>query len=215
MKIISTNTGTKKTLKWRGKNFTTGICKLPNDGKIFLDSFAVKNDHVHDKKVHGGIDKACYSYGENHYDYWKSLYPDLDWNYGMFGENLTISDFDESDILIGDIYKVGNAIIQASQPRQPCNTFAAWFQSTEVIKQFIDYDHPGVYFRVIQKGEVKVGDELTLDLRNEKALSIQQVYQLIYSKTDRVGKDEVEKALFDSNLASSAKKDIQRHWKID
>jgi MOSC domain-containing protein YiiM len=133
----------------------------------------------------------------------------------MFGENLTISDFDESGILIGDVYKVGAAIIQVSQPRQPCNTFAAWFQSTEVIKQFIDYDHPGVYFRVIQKGEVKVGDELMLDLRNEKALSVQQVYQLLYSKKDQVGPAEVEKALFDSNLASSAKKDIQRHWQED
>lgn len=215
MKITSTNIGTKKTLEWRGKTIETGICKVPHDGPIVLDAFAVQGDHINDKKVHGGIDKACYSYGQQYYDYWKQLYPDLDWHYGMFGENLTISDFDESGILIGDVYKVGAAIIQVSQPRQPCNTFAAWFQSTEVIRQFIDYDHPGVYFRVIQKGEVKVGDELMLDLRNEKALSVQQVYQLLYSKKDQVGRPELEKALFDSNLASSAKKDIQRHWKVD
>ena len=139
MKIKSTNIGQEKTLEWKGKTITTGICKKPVEGPILLDSFIVKGDFIKDKKHHGGIDKACYTYGENYYDYWKCLYPDLDWTYGMFGENLTISDLDESQILIGDIYKVGEAIIQVSQPRQPCNTFAAWFQSTEVIKRFIDF----------------------------------------------------------------------------
>jgi len=214
MKIVSTNIAQKKTIQWKGKTLTTGICKKPLNGPIHLDAFAVQGDFIQDKKHHGGIDKACYGYGEDYYEYWKKLYPALDWNYGMFGENLTISDLDESEILIGDIYKVGDAIVQVSQPRQPCNTFAAWFQSTEVIKQFIDFDHPGVYFRVIQNGAVKVGDELSLDLRNDKAFSIQQIYQLLYSKTDLVTEEMAKEAMFDSNLASSAKKDIQRHWKV-
>jgi MOSC domain-containing protein YiiM len=71
-----------------------------------------------------------------------------------------------------------------------------------------------VYFRAIQSGNVKVGDELQLDLRNEKALSIQQIYQLLYSKKEVVNKALAEEALFDSNLATSAKNDIQRHWKV-
>lgn len=214
MKIVSTNIGQEKTIEWKGKSITTGICKKPVDGSILLDSFTVKGDFIKDKKHHGGVDKACYTYGENYYDYWQSLYPDLDWSYGMFGENLTISDLDESQILIGDIYKVGEAIIQVSQPRQPCNTFAAWFQSSDVIKQFIDFDHSGVYFRVIQKGNVKIGDELKLDLRNKKAFSVQQIYQLLYSKKDLVNKEMAKEALYDSNLAASAKKDIGRHWKV-
>lgn len=214
MKIVSVNIGKEKTINWQGKTITTGIYKEPVEGPIALGPFQAIGDHINNKKVHGGIDKACYAYGENHYAYWKSLYPNLDWSYGMFGENLTISDFDETDILIGDIYIVGEAIIQASQPRQPCKTFAAWFQSTEVIKQFINYDHPGVYFRVIQKGEVKVGDELTLDLRNENALTIQQIYQLLYSKRDKVDSKMAEHAVYDSNLSKSSKDEIVRHWKI-
>lgn len=214
MKIISTNLGAEKTIQWKNTEYKTGIFKVPVDGPITLNTFAVNGDHINNKKVHGGIDKACYGYGENYYDYWKSMYPDLEWTYGMFGENLTISDLDESEILIGDIYKIGNAIVQVSQPRQPCNKFAAKFGSTDVIKQFIDYDHPGVYFRVIQSGEVKVGDEFKLDLRNKKALTLQQIYQLLYSKKEKVNKEMAKEALFDSNLASSAKEEIKRHWKV-
>lgn len=214
MKIISTNIGAEKTIEWKGQSMTTGIFKEPVEGPIHLDSYAVKGDHINNKKVHGGIDKACYSYGENYYDYWKDLYPDLNWAYGMFGENLTIADLDESQILIGDIYKVGDAIVQVSQPRQPCNKFAAKFGDTKVIKKFIDFDHPGVYFRVIQSGNVQVEDVLQLDLRNEKALSIQQIYQLLFTKKDKVNEEIAKEALFDSNLATSAKKDIERHWKL-
>jgi len=214
MKIVSVNIGTERTIKWKKETYSTGIFKEPVDGPIFLDGRGVIGDHINNLKVHGGIDKACYGYGENHYDYWKGLYPDLSWTYGMFGENLTISNIDESQIMIGDIYKVGEAIIQVSQPRQPCNKFAAKFGATEVIKQFIDYDHPGVYFRVIQSGDVKIDDDLSLDLRNDNALSIQQIYQLLYSKRDKVGQDMAKAAIYDSNLAKSSIDSIRRHWKV-
>jgi MOSC domain-containing protein YiiM len=214
MKIISTNIGSKTTIAWRGKSITTGIYKKPVEGPIYLDTYAVQSDYINNKKVHGGIDKACYCYGEDYYDHWKSLYPDLEWTFGMFGENLTIGGLDESEIKIGDIYKVGEAIVQVSQPRQPCNTFATKFRSTDLIAQFIDFDHPGIYLRVIQPGNVTVGEELQLDLRNERALSVQQVFQLLYSKKDAVDKQLAEEALFDSNLSKSAKDDIKRHWKM-
>ena len=83
-----------------------------------------------------------------------------------------------------------------------------------MISQFIDYDHPGIYFRVIQGGNVQVGDELTLDLRNKEALSLQQIYQLLYSKKEKVDKELAERAIFDPNLATSSKDSIRRHWKV-
>ena len=214
MKIISTNIGSEKTIEWRGKPIATGIFKLPVDGPIYLDSRGVRHDYINNLKAHGGLDKACYGYGENYYTHWKDLYPNLDWTYGMFGENLTISDVDEAEIKIGDIYKLGKAIVQVSQPRQPCNKIAARFGSTELLKQFIDFDHPGIYLRVIQQGNVQVGDEFLLDLRNQKALSLQQIHQLIFSKKDVVSAEMAEQALYDSNLAASAKNEIQRHWKV-
>jgi len=214
MKIIATNIGIERTIQWKNITYNTGIFKEPIDKPIFLDSRGVQGDHINNLKVHGGLDKACYGYGENYYDYWKQLYPNLNWTFGMFGENLTISDVDEAEIKIGDIYKLGETIVQISQPRQPCNKFAAKFGSTDLIKQFIDFEHPGIYLRVIQGGNVQVGDEFKLDLRNEKALSLQQIFQLVYSKKDKVNKETANDAVFDSNLASSTRDDIRRHWKV-
>ena len=214
MKILSVNIGAERTIQWKKETYTTGIFKEPVEGSIFLDNRGVSGDHINNLKVHGGIDKACYAYGENYYDYWKGLYPNLQWTYGMFGENLTVSDVDETEILIGDIYKIGDAIVQVSQPRQPCNKFAAKFGSTELIRQFIDYEHPGIYFRVIQNGNVQPGDELMLDLRNNDALSLQQIFQLLYAKKEKVNAELAEQAIFDPNLAGSAKDSIRRHWKI-
>ncbi len=214
MKIISTNIGNKKTITWKGKTMTTGIFKLPVSEPIFLGSRSVHGDHINNLKFHGGLDKACYGYGENYYHYWKTLYPDLDWTFGMMGENLTISDVHESEIRIGDIYKVGAAVVQVSQPRQPCNTFAAKFGATAVIKQFIEYEHPGIYFRVIEEGNVQNGDEFHLELRNQKALSLQEIFQLVYKKGKLVNEEMAKAALFDSNLSDSTKKDIARHWKV-
>ena len=214
MKIISTNIGSEKAIQWKGKTITTGIFKLQVEEPIFLGNRGVKGDYINNLKVHGGLDKACYGYGENYYEYWKSFYPDLAWTYGMFGENLTISDIDEAEINIGDIYKVGEAIVQVSQPRQPCNKFAAKFGSTNVIKQFIDFEHPGIYFRVIHEGIVQTGDAFHLDIRNNKAQSVLHIFQLLYSKSDSVTKDIARAASYDSNLSESAKKEIVRHWKL-
>lgn len=213
MKIVSTNIGTKKSITWKGKTMTTGIFKLPVSEPIYLGSRGVKDDHINNLKVHG-LDKACYGYGENYYNYWKELYPDLEWTFGMLGENLTISDVDESEIRIGDVYKVGAAVVQVSQPRQPCNTFAAKFGSTEVLKQFIEFEHPGIYFRVIREGNVQNGDEFSLELRNQKALSLQEIFQLVYKKDKLVNEEMAKVALFDSNLSDSTKRDIERHWKV-
>jgi MOSC domain-containing protein YiiM len=214
MKIISTNIGSKKSIVWKGSTLTTGIFKLPVANPLFLGFRGVEGDHINNLKVHGGLDKACYAYGENHYDYWKKLYPDLEWTYGMFGENLTISDVDESEIKIGDIYRIGEAIVQVSQPRQPCIKFAAKFGSEKLIRQFIDFEHPGIYFRVIQAGKVQIDSPLKLDLRNEKALSLLQIFRLLYAKSEHVNAEEADEALFDPNLSHSAKDTIRRHWKI-
>ncbi len=212
MKIISTNIGSKKTISWKGNTITTGIFKLPVSDPVFLGSRGVKGDHINNLKVHGGLDKACYGYGENYYNYWRSLYPELAWTYGMFGENLTISDVEEADIKIGDIYKVGEALLQVSQPRQPCNKLAAKFRSNSLIKQFIEYDHLGIYFRVIHEGKVKVGDEFLLELRNKKALSVQEIGRLVFKKQDKVNEKRAREAMYDSNLSVSTKKVIERIW---
>ena len=215
MRITSVNLAELKTLNWKGKEMQTGIFKKPTKNPIHLGPHEVSGDTVSNRKVHGGIDKACYAYGENYYDYWKEKYPNLDWSWGMFGENLTLTDVDESQIFIGDIYAIGDVKVQVSGPRQPCTKFAAKFGSANAIKEFVDFKHPGFYLRVINQGEVKPGDELILEMRNEKAVSISDTYTLIFSRDQSKVNGLLDGAIYDPNLALDTKNEIKRIWKVD
>lgn len=177
MKIISTNLGDRKEVDWKGKLITTGIFKFSIDEPIFLDVEDVRGDAVCDREHHGGIDQAVYGYSEKHYKYWKELYPNLDWQYGMFGENLTIDDLDESKIHIGDTYKVGETILEVTKPRQPCMKLGVRFNNMKIVKQFWQKDYPGVYFKILQTGLVKSGDEFTLIKSHSDNPTIAEVYQ--------------------------------------
>lgn len=183
MKIISTNLGNPTKIVWNGKETTTGIYKFPVDQPILLESTDVKGDSVIDRKHHGGIYKAAYLFSADRYAYWKEKYPDLEWNWGMFGENLTIQGLDESQIRIGSIYRLGTALVQITQPREPCYKLGIRFKDQNMIKQFIDQGFPGTYVRVLENGTVKTGDSMELSKASETPLTVQEFYKLLYAKT--------------------------------
>ncbi|MDQ1771514.1 MOSC domain-containing protein [Labilibaculum sp. A4] len=208
MKVVSTNIGKSVEINYHGQIEKTGIYKYAVDQAIFLGKEDVVKDAVIDRRYHGGADKACYWYSEKHYAFWKDKFPNLDWNYGMFGENLTISDLDEGDIKIGDVFQIGNARVQVTQPRQPCYKLNYRFDCNSMVRQFIDAGFPGIYIRVIEEGEVRKGDELILLERREESLSIREVYNLLYeSSKDQL---KLEKALSDPALAASCKRDLNK-----
>jgi MOSC domain-containing protein YiiM len=184
MKVISVNRGKKEIVDWRGQQVETGIFKYPINGSIRLGIEDVDNDSVVDRKYHGGTDKAVYAYSKDHYSFWMKQYPNLEWNFGMFGENLTIEGLDESKLNIGSVYQVGEAKIQVCQPRQPCFKLGMRFGLQSILKLFVNEPYPGVYFRVINEGEVNSGDELDLVSEDLESPSIAAVYKLMYSKQD-------------------------------
>ncbi|GAA3626706.1 MOSC domain-containing protein [Flavivirga jejuensis] len=182
MKILSTNTAKPTSIIWNGKELTTGIYKKPTNSPIYLEKENVKDDEVSDTKVHGGIFKACYIFSNEHYAYWKNRYPSLDWDYGMFGENLTVSGLNEKEIYIGDIYEVGDTIVQVTQPREPCFKFGIKFGTQNVLKEFIAHGFPGTYVRILKEGFVKKGDTLKLIEQARNSLTTWQLFDLLYSK---------------------------------
>ena len=182
MKITSTNIAKPSTFIYNGKEIITGIYKTPTNAPIYLGKESVKGDVVSDRNVHGGEFKACYLFSENYYGYWKNLYPDLNWDWGMFGENLTVSGLDETNLCIGDIYKIGDALVQVTQPREPCFKFAHKFGNQDVLKQFIEHGHPGTYVRVLEEGFVKTGDAFVLMEPAQNRLTIFEFYNLLFSK---------------------------------
>ncbi len=182
MKVIATNIGKATSFLHNGKKELTGIYKYPSSNPIFLGKTDVSNDSVIDRKHHGGVHKACYLFSSEHYPYWKNIYPKLDWDWGMFGENLTIQGLDESQICIGDIFAIGNAVVQVSLPREPCYKLGVRFGDPKIIKQFIDYGFPGTYVRILEEGWVTKGDPLVLKEMSANKLSIRKCFKVILSK---------------------------------
>lgn len=182
MRIKSTNLATPKEVLWRGKKINTGIYKSPVPGPIQLNSESVRDDTIADRKVHGGIYKACYLFSVEEYNYWKLLYPQLEWNWGMFGENLTVEGLEESSICIGDIYEIGTALVEVSQPREPCFKLGIRFGNQEILSQFIERARPGLYVRVLKEGSVCPGDPFKLASRSGNGLTITDFFELIFSK---------------------------------
>ena len=182
MKVIATNIGNPTTIHRNGKEEQTGIFKYPTNEALFLGKTDVLKDTVIDRKHHAGINKACYLFSADQYPYWKKMYPELDWDWGMFGENLTIKGLNEADIRIGDIFKIGNALVQVSQPREPCYKLGIRFGNQEILRQFIDHGFPGTYVRILEEGEVQRSDELILVEKSENPLSVKQFYELIFAK---------------------------------
>lgn len=183
MKIISTNIGRPTPITWNGQETTTGIFKYPVNQPITLGTESVSDDTISDRKVHGGIYKACYLFSSNNYDYWRKKYPGLDWDWGMFGENLTVEGLDEAKLRIGSIYKLGTALVQITQPREPCFKLGIRFGDQNILKEFIDHGFPGTYVKVLKVGHVQTGDILELVEESENTLTTQQFYQLLFSRT--------------------------------
>lgn len=208
MKVISTNIGEKVTIVHNGKEEQTGIYKYPVEAPVYLGRTGVLKDHVMDTRYHGGVDKACYMYPVENYTYWQSIYPNLNLQWGMFGENLSIEGLSESTVRIGDIYKIGEAEVQVSQPRQPCYKLGIRFNDPKVVKQFSNSEFPGIYVRVLKEGYVRVGDEIELLQAQTDSLSVTEIFELLMKRQRDLS--QIEKALSDPFLADSAKKDLHK-----
>lgn len=184
MKVISVNIGEKKEVIYKDKLVTTGIFKKPVQHAIFLGIENVTNDAIIDRKNHGGINQAVYAYGKNHYAYWKTMYPDLDWHYGMFGENLTVSNLEETKIKVGSIYRLGGTMLEVTKPRTPCFKLGLVFKTQAILRQFWNSTKSGVHFKVLQTGKVKAGDKFMLVKEMNELPTIATVYQ---SKRNKKG----------------------------
>lgn len=210
MEVISTNLSNPTTIIWNQKEELTGMYKIPTFEGITLKKEYVISDYVEDLCNHGGIDKACYIFSSDHYSHWKNLYPSLIWNWGMFGENITVSGLDESTIFIGDIYKIGTSVIQVSQPRQPCYKLGIRFENQLILKQFIQFGFPGIYVRILEEGSVKAGDKLELIQRYDESITICEAFQLIYSGSKPELKSLLIKTIHNPHIAASFKRQIER-----
>ena len=171
MIIESLNIGLPKQERFYGRELLTGICKVPVSGSLLLRRLGFEGDGVGDLNHHGGPDKAVCVYSTDHYPYWQETMG-MKLPVAAFGENLSVANLREEDICIGDIFELGTALVQVSQPRQPCKTLAARYGRDDMIRLVVDSGYTGFYLRVLGEGQVEKGNMLILREGNPLRISI-------------------------------------------
>jgi len=178
MRVTSVNVGREETIHHGDRDFTTGIRKRPADGAVFIAADSVAGDTISDKKHHGGADQVVYAYSADDYAWWsEQLGHELE--PGTFGENLTIEGL-PTDMNVGDRLLIGEVLLEATAPRIPCSTLAAQMQDAGFGMAFRRAERPGIYFRVLNEGEVSAGDAVTCIDNPAPIVSILELYRLAY-----------------------------------
>jgi MOSC domain-containing protein YiiM len=142
--------------------WTSGIFKEAVAGPVWLGRANLTGDGQGDLKNHGGLDKAVNAYPADHYPVWRAELGLADFPPGAFGENFTIAGLTEWSACIGDIYAVGQARLQISQPRQPCWKLARRWRLRDLSARVERSGRTGWYFRVLAEGTVEAGLPLVL-----------------------------------------------------
>jgi MOSC domain-containing protein YiiM len=184
MHIISLNVGAPQEWSWNGKPVLTSIFKQPVRGAKKVSFLNIEGDEQSDLRVHGGVNKAVYAYDLSHYDHWKRIMPRSDWQYGMFGENLTTSGLPDEEVRIGNIYQVGSVQLQVVQPRFPCTKINIRFNLPDMIERFANERRSGIYFKVIQEGYMQENDPVELVELSSFPVTVSQYAECYYAKGD-------------------------------
>jgi MOSC domain-containing protein YiiM len=171
---------TGKAERFRGDE-TSAIAKTPVDEALPVGFLGIAGDEQADLSVHGGTDKAIHHYPRDHYGWWAETLGGqalLDAP-GAFGENVSTAGLVETEACIGDRYRLGSALVEISQGRQPCWKLGHRFGIASVTATVVTSRRSGWYYRVIEEGTVAAGDVLELVVRPLPEWSVERVFALL------------------------------------
>jgi len=206
MKVLSVNVGERTTIEYKGKLVETGFFKYPVSRLVLARHDGLDGDVQVDRRVHGGPHKAIHAFPSEHYGFYRDLFGSADWTYGHFGENLTTEGLLESDVRIGDRFRIGEALVEVSQPRSPCFRFGARLGSRDAIRTCVDSARTGLYFRVIEEGALKAGDTIDAVGSDKGAMTVEEVHRLYYH--DKTNREALRRAVACKVLAPGFRDDF-------
>lgn len=172
---------TGKARRFGAKGEPSAIDKRAVEGRRAVGALGIAGDEQADLSVHGGPDKAIHHYPRDHYDWWAETIGDhaLLQDAGAFGENISTSGLTESAACIGDRYRLGSALVEISQGRQPCWKLGHRFGIATLPATVVTSRRGGWYYRVIEDGAVGAGDALDLMERPLPDWSVEHVFHLL------------------------------------
>lgn len=189
--------------------WTTAFFKEPVPGPVFLGRTNLDGDRQADLKHHGGPDRAALAYAAAHYSLWhEELGRELP--YGGFGENFTVEGQDESTVCIGDVYAIGEARVQVSQPRVPCWKIARRWGIKYLSARVQRTRRTGWYLRVLLEGHVTAGDEIVLLDRPHPEWTVLRASEVLYARPHDV--DDVRALAGVAALAPGLRQTLERYF---
>jgi len=180
MKLLSVNVSRPREVAHGSETVTTGIFKEPVEGRVLLKTLNLDGDGQADLVGHGGVYKAAYAYSVENYEYWKRELRRPDLTFGQFGENFTVEGMLEDEVHIGDVFRVGGALVEVTQPRVPCYKLGIKMGVRGFEKQFLASCRVGFYLRVLEEGEVGAGDALDLVTTDPERITVREMCHLLY-----------------------------------
>jgi MOSC domain-containing protein YiiM len=164
---------------------SSGIVKAPQADKVWLRFGGLEGDEQGDRVFHGGPEKAVHHYASEHYLQWRLRYPDspVAMAPGVFGENVSTTGMTEQTVHIGDLYRVGSALLQVSQGRQPCWRLNRRLQRDDAARTMQDAGATGWYYRVLQEGWIGPGDLLELVERPQPEWPMVRLISALFSSS--------------------------------
>ena len=179
-RLLSVNVGLPRDISWQGKTVHSAIWKAPVQGPRMVRRLNIDGDGQGDLAGHGGERRAVFVYQMDSYRYWELQLGRNDFVYGQFGENFTVDGLSDTEVCIGDRYRIGTALFEVTQPRVTCYRLGIRLNEPEMAALVVKHGRPGFYFRVLDEGQVEAGDEITQVASGPERMSVFEINALLY-----------------------------------
>jgi MOSC domain-containing protein YiiM len=176
--IVSVNISSLQKMWWNGEEILTGIHKRAVDHPVHVGALGIVGDSQADLFNHGGKDKAVYFYPSEHLPFWAGVLGKPQLGPGSLGENFTLKGLLETEVFIGDTWRIGTAHVQVIQPRSPCYKLAIKYERPDLVTRFLLATKPGFYASVLREGVARAGDRMELVSREQDRITVADVFRL-------------------------------------
>lgn len=184
MRILTVNVGQPREFVWRGQTLTTAFFKRPVSRPVRAHRLGLEGDAQADLTVHGGPNNALYLFPYEHYGFWRDWLRSNPLAPGSFGENLLTEGLLETEVAIGDRFRIGSAVARVTSPRSPCQKLAARFDRLDLGKAFVESRRTGFYLAVDEEGEIRAGDRIERLERHPEQITVADIVSLYGGKGD-------------------------------
>jgi ferredoxin-NADP reductase/MOSC domain-containing protein YiiM len=191
--LVSVNVGLPVDVEWQGKVVHTAVWKRPVAGRVMARRLNLDGDGQGDLAGHGGEHRAVMVYQLDSYRYWETHLQRHGFEYGQFGENLTVDGLADDEVCIGDRYRIGGALFEVTQPRVTCYRVGIRMNNSQMPALLVSHKRPGFYCRVIEEGEIGAGDEIVKVADGPERVTVQEIDGLLYLPGH--SQDQLQRAL--------------------